>query len=231
MNRKKHQKGSALVYILVAVALLAALTATFMDSSGQQTSSRRSAEIVGELKTQIEFIRSAIQECVLSYPNGDVNMPASPGGDYIPPATRAYPLGPYNTYLVNPTSASSLVKNIRCPGNPGDSNNHAKIFDNGGKFLPPVPAPFNGWHYYSRTDGVFMWIQTTASDAFVASALQKLDANYSKCETHYLDATSGVIHITYNNNPSFTCSAGNKCFLVHLVTTSSTIYPGETGCP
>lgn len=231
MNRKKTQKGSALVYILIAVALLAALTATFMDSSGQQTSSRRSSEIVSELKSQIEFIRSAIQECVVMYPKGDKVMPPAPGGQPLYSATRVYPLTPNNSYLVSPTVGSSLVKDIGCPGNPGDSNNHAKIFGTPGKFMPTIPKPFITWWYYNYIDGVFMWTATAATDAFVDTALKKLDANFSKCETQYIDATAGLVHMTYNNNAGFACGAGLRCFLVHLVTTSSTVYPGEVGCP
>ena len=232
MNRKKAQKGSALVYILIAIALLAALTATFMGSSDQQGSSSRGFDIVSELNSQITFIRSAIQQCVLTYPKGDTSMAAAPalvGGQAV---NRPYPLNPNNTYLLNPTVALSAVRDIRCPGNPGNSNNHTKIFGgSSGKFFPPTTKLFEGWYYYNDIDGVFIFTMSAATDAFVDTALQRLDSNYSKCEAQYVNATAAQVHMTSNNNASFACPVGYRCFLVHLVTTPSTIYPGEVGCP
>jgi hypothetical protein len=225
----KTQRGSALIYILIAIALLAALTATFMDSSSQQTSSQNAFNVVSELNSQINFIRSAIQECVLTYPGGDTTMPADPvGGEY---PVRPYPLMPTNLYLASP-AAISFVSEIRCPGNPGNSNNHAKIFaGTSGKFLPPPPKLFAQWGYYNGVDGVFLFNGTNHTDAYLDSALQKLDAQFSKCELQYINNTSGGSPISIISTPGWECLVGTKCIVVRIVTTGTTIYPGEVGCP
>lgn len=230
MRRNEKQKGSALVYILIAIALLAALTATFMDSSSQQTSSQNSFNTVAELKSQINMIRSAIDECVLTYPGGDSTMPANPVGGENP--IRPYPLNAYNTYMTSPSSSTSYVSDIRCPGNPGNSNNHAKIFGGtSGKFLPQPPKLFTGWFYYNNIDGVFILNATDKSDAFLTEAMKKIDSEFSKCEVQYIDASAGLVHTTSNNNTGYACGAGWKCLRIWIKPTASAIYPGETGCP
>ncbi|HRC26074.1 MAG TPA: hypothetical protein PKX87_01435, partial [Alphaproteobacteria bacterium] len=67
-----RQKGSALVYILIAIALLAALTVTFMEPSSQQTTSQNAYKLASDIKAQADFITSSVQECVLSWRGGDI---------------------------------------------------------------------------------------------------------------------------------------------------------------
>ncbi len=226
MNRKT-QSGSALIYILIAIALLAALTAVFMTgNSDTQTSKQSETMLVKELQSQIAFIRTAIDECVLNYPNGDTTMPQNPVGGQ--PVNRPYPLQANNVYLLNPSSAGvSLVKDIRCPGNPGNSNNHAKIFSGASaKFLPPAPNLFTDWWYYNDVGGVFFTIITSSTDAYLKAALQKLDAQYSKCETQFIDATS--MAKVYDG---WDCALGTMCFRVWIKPNSGATYTDETGCP
>lgn len=228
------ENGSALVYILLAIAVLGVLTATFMDSSSQQVSSQKSVDVTTDLKTQIEYIRSAIQECVLSYPKGDRTMPATnpvggPSGHGQYPV-RPYPLRPSNNYLAGTLPSGSVVPDIRCPGNPGDNNNHVKIFTAAKPF--PAQSPYFGpWYYYNDIDGVFFMTQTTKTDAFLGAALQKLDNQFSKCESQYIDATGGTVQTTSNGATGYQCAAGYRCIVIRMVTTGTTIYPGETGCP
>lgn len=232
MNRKKKQKGSALIYILIAIALLAALTATFMDSSSQQTTSQNTFNLVTELNSQINFIRSAIQECVLIYPAGDSTMPADPalvGGKIV---NRPYPLEANNSYLLNPVSVAppaDLVPYIRCPGNPGNSNDHAKIFSgSSGKFL--APAPKLTWRYYvNSVDGVYLLFGVWTSDAYLKAALQKLNDQYAPCEAEYIDATGGPVSVSSDNE--VICEYGNICLRVWLITTPSAMFPTEPSCP
>jgi len=220
ISKKKKQRGSALVYILIAIALLAALTATFMDSSSQQTSSQNTFNTVADLNTQVNFIRSAVQECVITYPSGDS---ALVGTTNIP-----YPINPSSTYLSSP-AASDIVSAIRCPGNPGNSNNHAAIFGGtSGKFLPPPPSLFGAWQYYNGVDGVYISIATNKTDAYLVTALGKLDDQFSECEADVVDARSGNVNMTSAGASGPKCASGNLCFRVWLVAQTSNIYPGDT---
>ncbi len=215
MIKRESQKGSALIYILIAIALLAALTATFMDSSSQQTSSQSAVNSVSDISSQANFVLSAIQECTLTYPAGDSGLS---GSINIP-----YPINPDSVYLLNPTSTNNNdVSYLRCPGNPGASNNHAKIFGGtSGKFMPPPPKLFENWQYYNGADGVFFYTRTAMTDSFLATALAKLDEQFSECEA---DVIKGAYNMTTLGGSGPACPANNLCFRVWLITRASARY-------
>jgi type II secretory pathway pseudopilin PulG len=221
INKRVSQKGSALVYILIAIALLAALTASFMQPSSQQTTAQSSFKTITELKSQISFVRSSIQECVLNYPDGEDGLV---GTNNFP-----YPINPSSAHLTSP-SADDALGNIRCPGNPGGaSTDHADIFGgSSGKFLPPIPDLFEPWQYYSGGDGVFFFTQTDKTDAFLQTALQKLDDQFSECEADIIDATSGDIELLSGDPGDPICPDGSTCFRVWVITQGSAVYNGDT---
>lgn len=210
------QRGSALVYILIAIALLAALTVTFMEPSSQQTSSQNTFETVSELNSQMGFIRSSVQECVLTYPAGDTSLPAGT-------TNTPYPINPSSSYFTaapkSGAAANDQVRNIMCPGNPGDSNDHADIYaSSSGKFLAPPPSLFEEFVYYNGVDGVFFFTQTDKTDAFLQSAMQKLDDQFSECEADVIDASGGEVELTSTAGGSDPkCPAGSTCFRVWMI--------------
>ncbi len=226
------ERGSALVYILIAIALLAALTATFMKPASQQTSSQSSFRTVSSIKSQIDTIRSAIQECVLSYKKGDKSIDIGAAGT-DPDARRNFPIKPnsthYNTATIGPT-AGRLVRDIRCPGNPGGNDeNHVKIFGSAsGSFLSAAPDLFEDWQYYNGKDGVFFWISTNKSDAFINTALQKLDDQFGECEADIVDASSGAVDLDSETPAEVQCASGYKCFRVRMTIKSTAEYNGDT---
>jgi hypothetical protein len=232
-RRRASETGSALVYILIAIALLAALTITFMEPSSQQTSSQNTFKTVTEVQSQESMIRSAIQQCVLSYPKGDPTISNSGGSPTDEGARKTFPIKPNSTHftgaVIGPT-AGRLVKDIRCPGNnPGapDQKEHALIFSGAdGKLLPPPPALFGDWQYYNGNDGVFFWIATDKTDAFIESALAKLDEQYAECETDIVDARSGAQDLDDDNIVE--CPAGSVCFRTWLLKTASAVFNGDT---
>jgi hypothetical protein len=234
-NRNSSQKGSALVYILIAIALLAALTATFMDSSSQQTSSQNTFNTVTDLNSQINFIRSAVQECVLTYPGGD----ATPAFAATNASNTPYPINPSSTYLASPATppGNDRAEFLRCPGNPGDSNDHATIFGgSSGKFMPPPPKLFNPWIYYSGLDGVFFYNSTSMTDAYLSSALLKLDDQFSECEADVISNVAGGAPLSIATASAATCPEYSLCFRVWLISQPTANYAGdldndEAACP
>ncbi len=235
-RRDANEGGSALVYILIAIALLAALTIAFMEPSSQQTSSQNSFKTLTEVQSQANIIRAAVQECVLVYPRGDSAIPDAG-------VRKNYPIDPDSTYYTTATpgrSGDQLVRNIRCPGNnPGGGNvdDHELIFVGGeGKFLPPPPDLFEDWQYYNGADGVFFWTSTDKTDAYLVAALAKMDENYAECEADIIDtsvAPAGAKKLESGN--TLECAAGSVCFRVWMVKNGTAVFPGdadsdESGC-
>ncbi len=230
------ERGSALVYILIAIALLAALTVSFMEPSSQQTSSQSTFKTISGVDNQINTIRSALQECVLTYPRGDSTINNTGAGVTDAGAQYRYPIKPdsmhYDTNVAPYTrSGDRLVKNIRCPGNnggAGNESNHEKLFSSAaGRFMPPPPALFTDWQYYNGADGVFFWIETDKTDAFLVSALDKADAKYSECEADVVDATA--IARSLDADDVIECPAGSMCFRIWMISTGSAVFNGDTG--
>lgn len=215
----QDQCGSALIYILIAVALLAALTVSLMEPSNQQTQSQSTTNLVTATKSQIDFINATIQECVLTHPDQDSSLTTTEQKN--PP----YPIDPTDAYFATSTPAAAAdeyVSNIRCPGNPGGSGptrkNHALMFGgSSGKFLPPPPNLLDPWVYYNGVDGVYIIITSDKTDAFIASAFDRLQASFGECESDVTDNLSGAAtNITTDGTPK-TCPAGKICFRYWIV--------------
>lgn len=230
---RTSERGSALVYILIAIALLAALTVTFMQPSSQQTSSQNTFKTVSTLKRQADFIQSTLQECVLSHSTGDSNIDTTDYGS-DPGARSNYPISPTSEYYQGSEDGrydEPLVRYLRCPGDQlgtPPTNEHQKIFGGGtGKFLAPSPDLFGEWKYYNGTDGIFYWIETSKSDAFLTSALKRVDDNFSECEADVIDATGGSINMNSALPSTSTCPTGSTCMRVWLISNNSAVFPGD----
>jgi hypothetical protein len=227
------ERGSALIYILIAIALLGALTMTFMEPSSQQVSAQGGFRVVTDIKSQVDTIRTAIQECVLSYHRGDATIDNSMTGS-DPGARRNFPLKPNSNHFIGTEVGQTerpLAKDIRCPGSPeGAVNNHAPIFSGAnGKYMPPVPDLFEDWEYYNGSDGVYIWIKTNKTDAFLLSALKKLDESFAECEADIIDATNGAIELDSGSPAETQCESGYRCLRVRLSTNTTTaIWKGDT---
>jgi hypothetical protein len=238
--RRRGERGSALVYILIAIALLAVLTVTFMEPSSQQTSSQNTFRTVSDIEGQINVIRSAIQECILSYPEGDNTIVTVGGGASDPGARKDYPINPDSDHYTGATPGKSgdrLVRNIRCPGNnPGGVNvaDHEPVFSgSAGKFLPPAPGMFDDWQYYNETDGVFFWTQTDKTDAFLSTALTKLDEKMGECEADVVDAAGAAED--FDSLAVVQCPIGHICLRVWMIRKPTAVFNGdadgdEAGC-
>ena len=222
-HSNERQSGSALVYILVAIALLAALTVSFMEPSGQQTQSQNSTKIVSDLYTQATLIQSSIQECVLVYPAEDTTLTA------VQQNHSPYPINPNDAHFAGETPAAqpNLAENLRCPGNPGGASaDHALIFTgSSGKFLPQPPSLFGDWEYYNGADGVFFFIATDKTDPYIQSALEKLDNKFSECEADVIDATGAAVDLSSDiigDTAERECPDGSRCFRLWMILDTGT---------
>lgn len=216
-SQLRDARGGALIYILIAIALLAALTASFIEPSSQQSRSQNAFKLAAEIDSQMQVIRSGIQNCILLHPEGDSSINASSTTDtgYHAP----FPLNPNSTHLpttpVNYRASDMKVQSIRCPGQNGGVsalNQHSLIFGGAsGNFLPAIPALFEDWVYFNGSgtvlgdavDGVYFLLETTKSDPYLGESLQKVDGKLAGCEADYIvgDGTNG-------------CTNGSQCLRI-----------------
>lgn len=198
----KSQQGSALIYILIAIALLGALTMAFVEPSGQQSRSQNAFKVATQLRDQAEVYRAAIQDCIITYPAGDVSNATKYTG-YSEP----YPVTPSTTYLpVGLRDANNLASSLRCPGNPGDSNSHSLLFGGTtGRFSPVKIGLLDDWTYANDADGVYLLARTNKTDGYLQDAMSKADALYSACEADYI------------SDGSSPCASGYYCLRVWVI--------------
>jgi len=215
---KMHHKqaGGALLYILIAIGLIAALTVSLSGNTGSLSNTQNAAKLKMELKSHIEYMRNAINECVLNYPDGDptINVASTTDSNYIAP----YPLTPNSSHFTGSTlgvAASHSAEYLRCPGNPGIDNNHTPLFGGAsGKTYPPVHPVVGTWYYKNRTTtfagetvaGVYIRFGTNKTDNYIKLALSELAAEYGTCEADYIigDGTNG-------------CASDTTCFRIWIV--------------
>lgn len=219
-DRYKRQRGGALVYIFLAVAMMGILTMTMMEPSGSNRP-QMAYKLANELDAQIRFIRAAVEECVQMYPAGDPTIVNGTGGiddDYLAP----YPVAPDSTHFTGSTlgpAADNAAEHLRCPGNPGVDHNHEPLFGGAsGRFFPkPAHPSLDTWYYLNSSDtivgevseGVYLQFGTSSSEAFILDAFQMLEDRYNDCEFDYKIGTG-------TNG----CASGRHCirYWFHRVT-------------
>ena len=189
---------------------------------------------LAEIRSQIDLVRAAVDECILLNPGGDATIDVTSGSMDEGAKTR-YPIRPDSDHYTGATigaASDRLVRNIRCPGNPGDDQNHAMLFSGvSSKFLPPAPALFEDWQWYNGLDGIFFWTETSKTDSFLSSALTKLDEQFGECEADVIDATGGAVDMASDTGGnSVSCPDGNTCFRVWIIVQGTALHQ-DAGCP
>lgn len=209
-----QQKGSALLYILIAIALLAALTVSFMDDSAQQqTRTQSTFRVAQDIVSQHSMIRTSIQQCMLEFPQGDAAITTA----------NAMAVYPNDSDGTTPIAASTLT----CPGS--TASDKALFGAATSRFLPKAPDAMDEWEYanvgstaqtiygQSYQNSVFYVLKSNKTDPFIDEAFKKVDEQLSACEVEYLDSSSSTVA---------GCSAGYRCLRFMLVRGT-----GPASCP
>ena len=176
------QQGSAIIYVFVAIGLLAALTYSFVKDSGQSVVAQSAHRTSEDLYIQASTIRAAIVECAVQYPNGGGDMDGDGDIDSTDNPNNPYPVLP--TYANNPhgVAADNTVRNLSCTGAPAAEANIFQGTNNKGRFLPPATSGFGEWVYGNDADGVYIRVTATAASAITVNALDRVMARFSACQ-------------------------------------------------
>ena len=151
MNFKKvkiysQQSGSVIFYIFLAVALMALLTYSVVQSSRSSGVTQSSYRMAETLFSQVNGISAAIRECAITYPGGGGDLDGDLDVDTDDNDNAPYPLTANDAN--NPTAPGggvvSDLRDIQCPGAPAAERFIYSGSGAGsvGRFLPP---PQNGF--------------------------------------------------------------------------------------
>lgn len=216
-----------MLYILIAVALLAALTSTLVGGGGQSSGTQNAYRLGQELNSQSRVIRSAIQDCVLRYTRGD-------GADIAEANyNNPYPLNPSSSEFTSP-AANDNVSHLQCPGTSATSGNddYADLFSGSGQFsgyLPSKPDLMDDWTYFNgdatvhgvRLDGVYFQITSTKSDPQISDSMARIDDLMAACEVDYI-----------TGDGSNSCASDTQCLRYWIIRGANTAATGGPNpCP
>ena len=201
---KKGEAGNVLLYVFLAVGLLAALTYAFAKDSRENFSSQMAVRTAEELFVQVNLIRSSVHQCEIEFPNGGGDLNADGVIDTNDNPNNPYPINPSSP--LNPAApagiaaaANNMVKNLTCVGAPAAEANMFQGANNQGRFLPPPPSSFTDWVYANDSRGVYIQI-TASNDASAINALNRLMSKFGTCQAD----------LNYNG-------CGARCFTAWIV--------------
>ena len=190
------QQGSAIIYVFVAIGLLAALTYSFVKDSGQSVVAQSAHRTSEDLYIQASTIRAAIVECAVQYPNGGGDMDGDGDIDSTDNPNNPYPVLP--TYANNPhgVAADNTVRNLSCTGAPAAEANIFQGTNNKGRFLPPATSGFGEWVYGNDAEARRLVIAGQVGGVNDEVHVRKLlgAAPEAHGVVHHVDAGAALLH-------------------------------------
>jgi len=235
-----RQKGSILVYILIAIFLTGMLIASMTQGAKKSASSEQINEMMMYLQADLRSIQANITECVVSYQNNNFCPPnaAETGLNCVNQFNgqdTGNPNPPFPVYTTNPSAAGTSgtpLASILCPRAP--SAEQTIFTNNVSQSLKLLQDTSNYTVTYfnenntnvpgSGIEGVYLRITRAAgiTDPLWTEALTRLNTKYSACQVAVV--TPG------NADPAgYTCTNGCLYYWILRLPTSSTSW--KAGCP
>jgi len=235
-----RQRGSIIIYILIAIFLTGLLVAAMSQGAKKSASSEQIDEVMMYMQSDIQTVQANITECVVSYQNNNFCPPNSSGPglscqDEFQTQDTGNPNVPFPLYhdltsggsgdlLYNPGSPST---SIMCPRAPSAQQ---KIFTESTmqslKLLQDT-SNYTTTYFTNGSEGVYLRIARTLSDPVWTEAIARLNAKYSPCSVSYVAPGSA-------DPTGYTCTYGCLYYWILRRPTSSTSWEHATppaSCP
>lgn len=237
--KASREKGSIIVYILIAIFLTGLLVSMMSQGAKKSASSEQIDEVMMYLQADIQTVQSNITECVTSYQNNNFCPSSGCVSQYGSTTTVGTPdYGNPNPPFPMPASSSSgtvgtALASIQCPRAPSgqqtiftdsitqslkllqDTANYTTTYFNGNS---SVADSGNSGVY----EGVYLRIERTVSDPVWTEAIARMNNKYSACSVAYV-APGGT------DPTGHACPNGCLYYWILRLPTSSTSW--KTGCP
>jgi hypothetical protein len=216
-RQRESQRGSVIVYILIAIFLTGLLVAAMSQGTKKSASSEQIDEVMLYLPTDIQTVQSNITECVLSYQNNNFCPPTGCQNQYNDGTNPNVPFPVYSDGSSTGASGNVLAT-IQCPRAPsGQKTIFTDSITQSLKLLQDT-ANYTTTYFNTSTDGVYLQITRAVSDPIWTETLARLPSKYASCSS-LADTTN-----TYSTCP-------NGCFYYFILRrahTGSSVFPA---CP
>lgn len=221
MKQHNAERGSVIVYILIAIFLTGLLVATMTTGAKKSATSQQLDEAVLYLQADIKTLQSAVTECVMSYPK-PVDVDGNGTADAADDPNQPFPLycadGACAQATMTGGGSGADITSVGCPGAP---NGQRPLFSSGAFKLLGDTSKYNATFLTDATEGVYLRITRAVSDPLWTEAIARLDEKYSKCT---------AAAVTDNPDPlGFDCSGG--CFYYWILRQPTSATSFEATCP
>lgn len=207
-NNHTRQRGSIIVYILVAIFLTGVLIAAMTQGAKTSADQQRIDEMLLFMQADIQNIQLNIAECAQTY---------SKAVDGVTNPNPPFPL--YSD--LSSGGAGVALADIKCPGAPASQQ---VIFTDGIKRsfkLLGDTSRYTTTYISSTTEGVLLRITRAVTDPLWIEAITRLNDKYSKC---------AAAAVTANPDP-LTVNCGAGCFYYWILRQPTSSASFEAGCP
>jgi hypothetical protein len=220
LSMKERQKGSIIIYILIAIFLTGLLVATMTQGSKKTAESTQLDNMMLFMQNDIQTMQNNVAECVQTYPS-PINASGAPVSDAAFDPNEPFPLYCANSACALATmtngSSGTALANAGCPGAP---DNQRVIFTNAigaGLKLLNDANNFNAT-FFNAADGVYVRITRAFYDPLWMEAISRLPSKYAAC--------SSIARTSNPDETGFNCT--NGCFYYFILRKSGGVF---SACP
>ena len=194
MSRK--QRGSVIVYLMLALALIGLLTAYLSSGSKRAPEAVQSEQYLKKMETDLALISTLIQECILTYPDAvDLNA------DNLINATDN-PNPPFPVYDDLSTGGVGVPLNeIRCPGAPVSQQ---VLFSNlqMGRYLELWhDSEITTTYLNNATEGIRITITRASDSDYWSNVLEAIETSRSECSVE-INLPARRLYFWVKRNPT-----------------------------
>ena len=208
MKNRSSESGSIIIYLIMALVLMAALVVYMTQGTKKGPQSQQLDEMSQYLESDLKVIDSAINDCVLTYSRA-VDVDNDGDKDATDNPNAPFPL--YGT--LGSGGAGTAIANIKCPGAPTAKQ---VIFNNGPgrNFRLLSGSDYTVTYFTDGTEGVRITISRASASDIWSEAISRLNTKLATCQAEVDSAGD----------------CANGC-LKYWVKRRSTSTATEGGCP
>jgi len=184
---EKNTSGNILMYVFIAVGLLAALTVAIVKDGTVRDPVQEARRAADVLIQQSNYLRTAFQECAMLYPDGGGDLDGDGDVDNNDNPYAPFPLEATDSKQPNGAGASQYLIDQQCTGAPAAT---AYMFRPPSRYNVPDPQITSQWFYEAGSAGLRLEVSYSFPDQIRDNVVDILDQRLADCEFSTYDTGS-----------------------------------------